>query len=100
LPGSGRKSILKGVNDITESYWGSPSRRAERTEAMTVDPLHLIQIMLAQGSGCKQKSCLCLRMCIGPPFLPGKVGFLHAFVRWGGISGVAGEQRVYPGFAA
>ncbi len=66
---------------------------------MTVDPLHLIQIMLAQGSGCKQKSCLCLRMRIGPPFLPGKVGFSHAFVRRGGIGG-RGMAAVYQGFAA
>jgi hypothetical protein len=42
---------------------------------MTVDPLHLIQIMLAQGSGCRQVNVCQFQRRVRPPFQPGMVGF-------------------------
>ncbi|ELK42285.1 hypothetical protein ABE38_18160 [Brevibacillus agri] len=58
---------------------GSPSCGAERMEATTVDPLHLIRIMPAQGYGCRQTALFYLvTMRMKPAFsCEGEGGFFH-----------------------
>lgn len=45
---------------------------------MTVDPLHLIRIMPAQGYGCERTAYKSDRICVGAHLFPvgEKVGFL------------------------